>query len=209
MFPTVDALLAFAAVVAILTITPGLDTALVLRSATIAGPRRAWGAITGIVLGCLAWGVLASAGVGAIVAASHTAYTVLKVAGAAYVTWIGARMVWAAVRGKAALPDAATAGDTFVAGLRQGALTNLLNPKIGAFYVALLPQFIPHEASAVVWGVTLAGVHAALGVVWLGALALVAARARAWLRRPRTARVIDGVAGTAIVGLGVKLAATP
>ncbi len=99
MLPSPHVLWSFALIVAILTITPGLDTALVLRSAAVAGPRRAWGAILGIVSGCLLWGAAAAAGVAALLAASEVAYTVLRFAGAAYMLWIGGRLVWSAIRG--------------------------------------------------------------------------------------------------------------
>lgn len=206
MFPSPHVLWAFALVVSLLTITPGLDTALVLRSAAVSGQRRAWGSIAGVLAGCLVWGVLAAVGVAAVVAASATAFTVLRLAGAAYMVWLGVRLVVKAVRNKAALPDATTRGDTFLAGAWQGFLTNLLNPKVGAFYVALLPQFIPDDAPHLTWGIALAGVHALLGLIWLGALALGASRIRPWLQRPRVTRGIDAGVGVAITGFGVKLA---
>lgn len=208
MFPSFHVLWAFGLVVALLTITPGLDTALVLRSAAVAGQRRAWGAIIGIVTGCLVWGALAAVGVAAILAASEVAFTVLKFAGAAYMIWMGLRLVIAAIKGHTALPDAPTQGDTFLAGAWQGFLTNMLNPKVGAFYVALLPQFIPADAPQLTWGIALAAVHAFLGLIWLGALALGASRIRPWLQRPRVTRGIDGGVGVVITGFGVKLALT-
>lgn len=208
MFPSPHALWTFALVVSLLTITPGLDTALVLRSAAVSGQRRAWGSIVGILAGCLAWGVLAAVGVAAIVAASATAFTVLRLAGAAYMVWMGVRLVLKAIQGHTQLPDAPTTGDSFRAGAWQGFLTNLLNPKVGAFYVALLPQFIPDNAPHLTWGIALAGVHALLGLVWLGALALGAGRIRPWLQRPRVTRGIDAGVGVVITGFGVKLALT-
>lgn len=208
MFPSLHVLWAFGLVVALLTITPGLDTALVLRSAAVAGQRRAWGAIVGIVSGCLVWGVLAAVGVAAVLAASTTAFTILKFAGAAYMVWMGVRLIFAAVKGHTSLPDAATPGNTFLAGAGQGFLTNLLNPKVGAFYVALLPQFIPVGAPHLTWGIALATVHAFLGVVWLGTLALFAGRIRPWLQKPKVTRGIDAGVGAVITGFGIKLALT-
>ena len=208
MFPSYHVLWAFGLVVALLTITPGLDTALVLRSAAVSGQRRAWGSIAGILAGTLVWGILAAVGVAAIVSASEVAFTILRFAGAAYMIWMGARLIVAAVRGNTALPDAATKGDTFLAGAMQGFMTNLLNPKVGAFYVALLPQFIPADAPQLTWGIALAAVHALLGLIWLGALALGASRIRPWLQRPRVTRGIDAGVGVVITGFGVKLALT-
>jgi threonine/homoserine/homoserine lactone efflux protein len=208
MFPSVHVLWAFGVVVALLTITPGLDTALVLRSAAVSGQRRAWGAIIGIVSGCLVWGVLAAVGVAAVLAASATAFTVLKLAGAAYMVWMGVRLIVAAARGHAALPDASTPGNTFLAAAGQGFLTNMLNPKVGAFYVALLPQFIPADAPHLTWGIALAGLHALLGVIWLGTLAAFAGTIRPWLQRPRVTRGIDAGVGAVIAAFGIKLALT-
>lgn len=206
MLPPVDVLLAFGLVVVVLTITPGLDTALVLRSAATAGTRAATGVIIGVSLGVLAWGALAAAGVSAVLLASPVAYEVLRWAGVVYLVWIGARMIAGAIRGRGAHDAPSARGRTLRSGIRQGALTNLLNPKVGAFYVAVLPQFIPPDAVAITWGVALAAVHVLLGAVWLGMLLAVARAARRWLERPRVVRAVDGTAGAVIVGFGAALA---
>ncbi|MFE6994760.1 LysE family translocator [Microbacterium sp. NPDC057659] len=209
MLPSVAVLFSFSLVVAVLTVTPGLDTALVLRSAAVTGPRRAFGVIAGIQAGTLLWGLLAAVGVSALLLASAQVYETVRLVGAAYLVWVGGRMLWSAFRGSGDIAtDAAPAAvdDSFIRGWSQGALTNVLNPKMGAFYVALLPQFIPESAPHVSWGLALAGVHVLLGTVWLTLLVLVARRFTQWLQRRRVARTIDGVAGTAIIGFGVGLA---
>lgn len=205
--PTFSVLVSFAAVVAVLTVTPGLDTILVLRSAAVRGKKRAFGAIAGIQVGTFVWGFLAAVGVNAILLASAYVYNVVRMVGAAYLVWIGARMLWSAIRGTSSLDsNVAVADDSFVRGFRQGLLTNLLNPKVGVFYVALLPQFIPTTAPHITWGLALAGVHVLLGGIWLGSIALVAQRFQRWLQLRRVARTIDGVAGSAIIGFGVATA---
>jgi threonine/homoserine/homoserine lactone efflux protein len=88
-----------------------------------------------------------------------------------------------------------------------GLTTNLLNPKVGVFYVALLPQFLPTDRDPLAVGMLLTGVHALLTVAWFALLIALAAVCSRWLRRPRTARVIDGITGTALVGFGIRLAA--
>lgn len=216
MLPTPHVLWSFALVAGLLTLTPGLDTALVLRAAISSGARRAWGAIVGIGSGVLVWGALGAVGVSALLAASRVAYDVLRIAGAAYLVWLGARLVWAAVRGTAeaaGTPDgdggeARPAGPrrAFLAGWRQGFTTNLLNPKVGAFYVAILPQLVPDAAPHLAWGLALAGLHVAMGTAWLGLLVAVARAARTWLSRPVVTRWVDGVAGTVIAGFGLRLA---
>jgi len=207
--PSVAVLGSFALVVGVLTVTPGLDTALVLRSAAVGSRRRAFGVIAGIQCGTLVWGFLAAVGVGAVLLASAQLYEVIRLIGAVYLVWIGARMLWSALRGTGGTTsDGGTslADASFFHGWRQGALTNLLNPKMGAFYVALLPQFIPAGAPLVSWGLALTGVHILLGTTWLTVLTLVAQRFKTWLTRRRVARSIDAVAGTAIVGFGVSIA---
>ncbi|MEU3355911.1 LysE family translocator [Streptomyces sp. NPDC037389] len=203
------ALWSFALVVGLLTITPGLDTALILRTAARGEHRRAWGVVLGIQTGTLCWGALTSAGVTALLAASRLAYETLRWAGAAYLLWMGARMLWEA-RGRSAAmaderPEPAAPGG-FAVGWRQGLVTNLLNPKMGVFYVAVLPQFIPASAPHFLMGLALASVHVVLALVWSFVLVGFARVLRDWLRRPAARRVMDRVTGTAIVGFGVKLA---
>ncbi|TDD38976.1 LysE family translocator [Nonomuraea terrae] len=194
----------FAAVVALLTVTPGLDTALVLRTSLLAGRRPAWGVTLGIQLGTLTWGLLTAAGLSALLAASATAYDVLRWAGAAYLVWMGLRML--AVRPRPGHDEPEHEELRFGAGLRRGLLTNLLNPKVGAFYVAMLPQFIPEGAPHALMGLALAGVHAAEGVLWSALLILFASWMSGFLRSPRVRRFLDRLTGVVIVGFGVRLA---
>nr|WP_221377673.1 LysE family translocator [Actinoplanes polyasparticus] len=205
---TIGALWSFVVVVGLLTMTPGLDTALILRTATVRSTRQAWGVVLGIQTGTLVWGVLASAGITALLTASHVAYDVVRWTGAGYLVWMGARMLWATWRGETAGdhdPRMASAAG-FRAGWRRGLFTNLLNPKVGAFYMALLPQFIPAGATPLLYGVLLAGVHVALGLLWSTALVATARRLRGLLSHPRARRVLDRVTGVVIVAFGIRLA---
>ncbi|MBP2403043.1 LysE family translocator [Streptomyces syringium] len=200
----------FALVVGLLTLTPGLDTALVLRTAALGRRRRAWGVVLGIQTGILVWGALTSLGVTALLTASQMAYEILRWAGAVYLLWMGARMLidaWRGIRtdgtGEAqALKEA----ETLYEGWRQGALTNLLNPKVGVFYVAVLPQFIPAGAPHFTTGLLLTCVHILLGLLWSMALIAFAQALRGWLQRPAARRALDRVTGTVIAGFGLKLA---
>ena len=204
---------AFAVVVGLLTLTPGLDTALILRTAALRRRREAWGVVLGIQTGTLAWGILSSLGVTALLAASRTAYDAVRLAGAAYLLWLGALMLWNSWRrrhgtlepdpGEDKRPDPAAG---LAAGWRRGALTNVLNPKIGVFYVAVLPQFIPAGAPHLAMGVALTCVHVAEGLIWSSILVAFAQVLRGWLRRPIAQRVLDRITGTVIIGFGVKLA---
>lgn len=194
----------FAAVAALLTLTPGLDTALILRTSLLAGRRPAWGVTLGIQLGTLVWGVLTAAGLSALLAASQLAYDVLRWAGAAYLVWMGLRMLLARSSGAQEVAEGQEV--RFGTGFRRGLVTNLLNPKVGAFYVAMLPQFIPEGAPHALMGLALAGVHVAEGLVWSVALIGFASLMSGFLRSPVVRRVLDRVTGVVIVGFGVRLA---
>ncbi|RBY89108.1 LysE family translocator [Blastococcus sp. TBT05-19] len=203
-----SAVLGFAVVAAALTVTPGLDTALVLRAALTRGRREAAATAAGIVAGLFVWGAAAAVGISALLAASQLAYDVLRFAGAAYLVGLGVLLVLRATR-RGTVPDQLEggAGSSWRAA-RTGLATNLLNPKVGVFYAALLPQFLPVGSDPLLGGLLLAGVHAALSVVWFAALIGLAAAFGRWLRRPRTVRVIDGLTGMTLIGFGVRLALT-
>lgn len=203
-----SALLSFALVSALLTITPGLDTALVLRYAGRYGRKTAFAAALGINAGIFVWGVAAALGLSALVAASDTAYAVLRWLGAAYMVYLGVRMLISAARGNAVdsadleIPTAVSTASAF----RTGFLVNILNPKVGAFYLALLPQFLVPGVPAALMGVLLALVHNASGIVWFGLLAALVGRVSTMLQRPAVQRGIDGTVGALLVLFGLKLA---
>jgi threonine/homoserine/homoserine lactone efflux protein len=202
------AVLSFALLGALLTITPGLDTALVLRSAVTMGRAPAFATAIGINAGALIWGAAAAVGVSALLTASETAYLALRIAGAAYMIYLGARMLIGAARSKGAPAETAETGrrspsvwNTFGRGL----LTNLLNPKVGAFYLAVLPQFIPAGESPLGVGLLLALVHDLEGLIWFTAIISGAQVLRGFLRRRSVQRAVDGGTGAVLVGFGVKL----
>jgi threonine/homoserine/homoserine lactone efflux protein len=200
------AVVTFALVALALTLTPGLDSALVLRSALTKGRREAVATGAGIIAGLFVWGAAAAVGVSALLTASRLAYDVLRFAGAAYLVWFGLRLLVRAGRGTVDdAPDGVVQASAWRAA-RQGLTTNLLNPKVGVFYVALLPQFIPPHDNPLAVGLLLAGEHGLITVVWFAVLIVLASVLGRWLRRPATVRVIDGVTGTALLGFGLKLA---
>lgn len=202
------ALLAFSIAAALLTLTPGLDTALVLRTAAVEGGRQALHAGAGIVCGVLAWGVVAALGLGALLAVSRTAYVILQIAGAAYLLYLGGRLLWQAARASAARdghrPEA-TARNGTRHWFWRGLLTNLLNPKVGVFYISLLPQFLPAGVPVVGFSVLLASIHAAMGLLWFSALVWATRPLARWLRRPGVSRVLDALTGTALMVFGLRL----
>ena len=195
-------LLAFLGVAAVVIVTPGQDTALTVRN-TLAGGRPA-GVRTaiGVVSGQAVWALAASAGVAALLVASEPAFVALKLAGAAYLVYLGGQALLAAVRRS---PPPAHGAREAGGGheLRQGLLSNLGNPKMAVFFSSLLPQF--GDTFAVLLGLGL--LFCALTLTWLTAYAIAVARAGDVLRRPRVRRTIDAVTGTALVALGLRLAA--
>lgn len=203
MSPLAQSLLAFTLAAGLLTVTPGLDTALVLRTAAAEGSRRALAAALGICLGCLAWGALVAIGLGVLLEASEVAYLALKWIGAAYLLYLGVRLILIPRDETESGAAAAPAGANW---FLRGLLTNLLNPKVGAFYVSFLPQFIPAGASVAPTTLLLAAIHAALGLLWF--LLLIGATrplARA-LRSARIVRTLDRLTGGVLIFFGLKLA---
>jgi RhtB (resistance to homoserine/threonine) family protein len=198
--------LVFAGIVALLTITPGADMAMVARSVFAGGRRDAFATTLGISAGCLAWACASALGVAAVLAASQTAYDTLRLVGAAYLVWLGVQSLLAARRGDYRAP-AASAAPRRSSPFRQGLLTNLFNPKIAVFYSTFLPQFIGPGDSALAVSMLLACVHIALGIVWLSLYAWLLARAVEAFKGSRLRRALDGLTGTVLVALGLRLAA--
>ncbi|NUT32267.1 MAG: LysE family translocator [Hamadaea sp.] len=210
------AILSFAAVAGLLTIIPGVDTALVLRVAVVDGRRHAYATAFGICTGALVWGAAAAAGISVLLTASRTAYTAMKIAGAIYLVYLGVTMLRDAWRKRGEQPPQDGTGARGPGSawrcFRQGMVTNLLNPKVGVFYVAMLPQFLPADVPALPMGVLLALVHDVEAMVWFALIIGGVGMARRWLAGGaasalRIRRVTDAVAGTVLVALGIRLAA--
>jgi threonine/homoserine/homoserine lactone efflux protein len=208
-----QALLSFSVVAALLTVIPGLDTALVLRAAVSRGRGHAVAAALGINAGCLVWGVAAAVGASALLVASETAYRLLTLAGAAYLVVLGAHLLWTSFRRgpgdddplRVAGAETPARGSLWVSWL-TGLGTNILNPKIGVFYVAAIPQFIPEGTSPLLMGILLAVVHNVIGMLWFAFVIAGAGFLARSLGRSRFARVADRVTGVVLVGFGLRLA---
>ena len=213
-----QAVLGFAVVAALLTLVPGVDTAIVLRSAISRSRGYAWAVALGVLTGTIAWGVAAAVGASALLAASETAYRLFSLAGAAYLAWMGVRFILRSFRGSAATSTEETTASTGATadlpelrgnpwrGFGTGVLTNLLNPKVGVFYLAAIPQFMPQDASPIVMGIVLALVHNAFGLVWFGVLILAGGLLGAKLRSPRFLRWLDRVTGGVLILFGARIA---
>lgn len=206
------ALVAFTAAAGLLTITPGLDTALVLRTAAVEGSRRAMLAGTGICLGCVVWGLTAAVGLGGLLSVSRLAYDTLRLLGACYLMLLGGKIL---LRRRSTLanidrsePPRTGVAESSDPGSRwfvRGFLTNLLNPKVGVFYVTFLPQFVPSGVNVSLFSMLLAAIHAMEGALWFAALTLATRPLSRWLRRAGVARTLDRATGLVLVGFGLGL----
>jgi threonine/homoserine/homoserine lactone efflux protein len=192
-------LFAFIGVAALVIVTPGQDTALTIRN-TLAGGRPAGlRTAAGVVCGQAVWALAASVGVAALIVASEPAFVAVKLAGAAYLVFLGVQSLLAALRGHAA----ERGGERAAGGheVRQGLLSNLGNPKMAVFFTSLLPQFGKSFTALLGFGL----LFCALTLAWLSAYAAVVARAGDVLRRPRVRRTVDAVTGGVLVTLGLRL----
>lgn len=199
---------------ALLIVTPGPDTFLVAATAAAHGARAGALAALGVFCGCLFHIALAIVGISALIAASAWAFGVLKLAGAAYLGWLGAMALRDAWRGHAAAPadpQPVPQADRSPAGLfLRGALTNALNPKVAVFFVAFLPQFVDPSLGHTALQLALLGlIFNVPGTLYLVLVAAVSGRATASLRRMQWARrTLDAVVGVFFLGLAVHLART-
>jgi RhtB (resistance to homoserine/threonine) family protein len=197
--------LAFAGIAALLTLTPGADTMLVVRSALVRGRRAGLLTVLGVGSGLFVHATLSAVGLSALLLRSARAFELVKLAGALYLVFLGVQ----ALRG-AARPGPARAEEPAAVGERrafvEGLLTNVLNPKVAVFYLAFLPQFIGPGDPVLRRSILLASIHFAEGLVWLSLVTLFVARLRPVLARPRVQRGLEGLTGAVFIAFGVRLA---
>lgn len=199
--PIAVSLLSFSAAAGLLTITPGADTAIVLRSAATGGPRNGLFAALGVCSGLMIWGIGAAVGITALIAASEAAFTALKWLGAAYLVFLGSTLL---LRPRTRFEPRANDQDvdaSFMAAFG----TNVLNPKVGVFYLSLLPQFVPPGVEVMPFTLLLAGIHAALSLVWFGILIQLTARLSPILATPGFITTLDRLTGGLFIAFGARL----
>ncbi|MEV6909324.1 LysE family translocator [Amycolatopsis sp. NPDC051071] len=198
--------LSFVLVCLLGAISPGPDFLVVTRSAMLGGRKAGIAAGLGIALGVFVWVVAIALGVAAILTASAIAFTVVKLIGAAYLIFLGVK-AWLAVRrgDYSELKEKVAPEVVPLAAFRHGLLTNLLNPKVAVFFLALLPQFLPHSASTA-QTLQLAVLATAVTVVWFFVLATLVGSLRRFFSSGRVRRVMDAVMGSLLVGLGIRVA---
>jgi threonine/homoserine/homoserine lactone efflux protein len=204
-------LIAFLGIATLVIVTPGQDTALTIRNTLLGGHRVGKATALGVASGQAVWTIAASVGVAALIAASEPAFVALKLAGAGYLVLLGLQTLWAAVRGGSDAESGEWAGGGAgllpSAALRQGLLSNLANPKMAVFFTSLLPQFAPAEGPAFPVMLGLGLLFCAMTFAWLCGYAAAVHRARDLLIRPRPRRSLDALMGSALVALGLRLAA--
>lgn len=212
-----DTLPAFLAVAFLFGLAPGTDVLLVIRRTTKCGVNAGIAVALGAATGSLAWGIAAAVGLAKLLQQSAIVYEVLRLAGAAYLIWLGITSIVDTVRRRTAGPtDAPVEGlvlarepraqGGWLGSFGSGLLADVLNPKMGAFYLALLPQFIPPGQDVMSASMLLAGVEFATAAVCMIAYAVLAGRMLRLITRPVVARWMDRTVGTVLVGLGVHVA---
>jgi threonine/homoserine/homoserine lactone efflux protein len=206
---SVAQLAAFFGVAIVVIVTPGQDTALTIRNTLAGGVRGGVLTAAGVATAQSAWTLLTSLGLAALLIASEPAFLALKVAGCAYLVWLGANALYAAVRGGRAHEQRDSGGRTLRArtAYRRGVVSNLGNPKMAVFFTSLLPQFGPQPAPfarLLVLGL----LFCATTLVWLSAYAVAVDRLGGFLRRRPVRRLVDAVTGTVLFAFGARLALT-
>ncbi|WP_416566623.1 LysE family translocator [Nocardia testacea] len=199
---TVHEYVGYLAVVVLVVLAPGPDTVITLHHSVLGGLRGGARAVAGICAASLVQGSAAALGVGTLITGSQPLFTAVRWVGATYLCYLGVRALWSACRGGAAGPVTDGGGER---AFRAGFLSNITNPKILALYLSVLPQFL-HADSGIARALLLAYTVAVLGSLWLLCLAAFVHRVRPWFARRVVRRLLDAVAGAALVTFGVRLA---
>jgi threonine/homoserine/homoserine lactone efflux protein len=204
--------LAFTAIAALLTITPGPDTLLVVRSVLARGQTAGFVTTAGICSGLFLHATLSALGLSLILVQSARAFHLVQLAGAGYLIGLGSQSLWRGLRHDPARAPALAARPTAGLGpawwrsFREGLLTNLLNPKVAIFYLAFLPQFIQPGDPVLGKSLLLASIHGVLGLGWLSLVTLLLGRLRGLLTRSDVQRGLEALTGTILIAFGVRLA---
>ena len=196
-----ELLLPFLLASMLVTVVPGADMALVTRQVLVGGPRLAYRTIAGNLTGLLVHGFALAVGLSALIVASATAYTTVKLAGAAYLIWLGVQTIRTSKQVQPAAPITAPR-NAFV----QGLLSTVLNPKPALFFLTFLPQFVDRDRAVLSQTLTLAAIHVVVGLIWLTTYAHLVDRARAVLTAPRVKAWLERTTGAVLIALGIRVA---
>jgi RhtB (resistance to homoserine/threonine) family protein len=198
----------FVVAISILTITPGLDTVLVIRNTSRGGWKDGVTSSFGICSGLFVHATLSAVGISFILVQSAWLFQTVKIIGAAYLIYLGICSLRSGWKAGSLGIVANQIGDNefnMKRSFSEGFLSNVLNPKTAIFYLAFLPQFINPEGSAISQSFILAGIHFILAMVWQSSLAFVIERAKSWLAKPKTNQWLQSLTGCVMVGLGLQL----
>ncbi|WP_331774428.1 LysE family translocator [Sulfurospirillum sp. 1612] len=196
----------FLIAITILTMTPGVDTMMIFRNTLRGGAKDGLASSLGICLGLFVHAFLSAVGISAILLYSLTAFTILKTIGALYLIWLGfhsLKAFWNFKKQK----DIQTVKREFYfwRSLREGFLSNVLNPKTIVFYMAFLPQFIAPHHSALAQSMFLASLHFIIATLWQGLLVYTLHSANGFILKPIVRRSLDFISGSVMIALGIKL----
>ena len=193
----------FTLTASLIVLLPGPDTLVVLRNLVRGGRGSAIRTVLGVLTGLLCWVVTAALGLSAVLRASEDAYLALRIAGAAYLVWLGISTL--RTREQAA-PEQPAGRGPLSKGFPAGLATNLLNPKVGVFFVTFLPGFVPAGYSIGLVSLALGGLYLLLTGLYFAVLIAAAAQVRGWLATRHIRRRLDRATGLVLVGFGLKLA---
>ena len=196
-----EILIPFTIAIIILTITPGLDTTLIIRTASLETRQSAFQTALGISFGCMVWGIIVACGLGALLATSELAFNCLKWIGAAYLAWLGLQLL---IKPRSHLENQIEIKKTTNYFLK-GFFCNILNPKVGLFYVTFLPQFIPSDVTPFFWIMGLVAIHVVLGLLWSSILIFMMQTISRFLKQPKIVRRLDQITGTIFLLFAIKL----
>lgn len=197
-------LMAFTAIAAVLAFTPGADTLLVIKNSVRNGAGGGWATAVGVLSGTLFHAMISALGLSVIIAQSDPLFQSLKGLGALYLVWLGIQTLRSGGAGAGEEESHGTKALTEC--FQEGLVTNLLNPKVAIFYIALLPQFINPGDSVLAKSILLASIHNGLSLLWLGGLAAAIGRGRAWVQQKRVRDWLARISGVVLIGLGIRLA---
>ena len=196
----------FLLVAAVVIVTPGQDTALTIRNTLVGARRGGVATAAGVSAGQAVWTLATSVGLAAVIAASEPLFRAVKLAGAAYLVFLGLQSLVHAARTRSVAHERDTRRVGARRAARQGLLSNLANPKMAVFFTSLLPQFAPAGGASFPVMLALGLVFCTMTLAWLSAYSVAVDRAGDVLRRPAVRRVLDAVTGTVLVALGLRLA---
>jgi threonine/homoserine/homoserine lactone efflux protein len=198
----------FVALAIVVIVTPGPDTALTIRNALVGGRPAGVATAVGVALGQATWSLATSVGIAALLVAAEPAFAALKLAGAAYLIYLGGQSLWSAFRGRPSHPriDGSVGHLRATTALRQGVLSNLSNPKMAVFFPSLLPQFVAADTPPFLALLALGILFCLMTLAWLMAYAFAVARAGDVLRRSAVRRAIEAITGVVLMAFGVRVA---